>query len=103
MKNKLHIILLSTILFSLLISSPPKWISDGSDSKYWVGIGVANIADSQPGEDVAMTAYLNAVQSLASQISISVESSVKMQIKENMEKSNSDRKNFYHRKIFEIK
>lgn len=85
MINKLHHFIFVSIFFSLLISSPPKWIGDVSNDKYWVGIGIANISNSLPSEDPTMTAYLNAVQSLASQITISVESSIIKKDKEAIE------------------
>ena len=72
------------ILLSVIISSPPKWINDVSDKKNWVGIGIVNKDNIPPGSDPAQSAFNNAVQSIASEISISIESTISEDLKDSL-------------------
>ena len=72
--NKIFQLLLFNLLLSLILSSQPKWFDDISDDKYWVGVGLVDKTNIPPEENPTTLAFLTAVESIASQISINIES-----------------------------
>ena len=76
-------ILIFFILFSFILSVP-RWISDVSDDKNWVGVGVVNSRNLPPGSDPVEAAFNNAVKSIASQISIQIEASMSEELKDSV-------------------
>ena len=76
--NKINFVV-CLLIFSNLWASIPKWVSDATNDRYWVGIGIFDSANSLSDEDPSMTAYLRAVEQIAAQMSVSIKASTKYQ------------------------
>ena len=72
-------------IFSFLFSSIPRWVSDVTDDRFWVGVGIVDNANSSPGTDPSMIAFLKAVEQIAAQISVSISSSTTYEQTEEIE------------------